>query len=96
MILGVGLEWTLHGCSPPETHKSGGASGSSFNLAVLISESSNGQSRTWLPAIPLYSMCRSGRGAKTATFVFNFSNMRVLNKAQLEAQFPLPTKAMFL
>jgi len=41
-------------------------------------------------------MCWPGRPPKTAIFVANFSNMRVLNKAQLEAQFPLPTKAMFL
>ena len=85
-----------HGCSPLETYKSGGARGSPFNPAVLTSESSNGQSRTWLPAIPLYSMCWPGRPPNTAIFVFNFSYMRVLKKAQLEAQFPLPTKAIFL
>ena len=63
-----------------------------FTRAVLISLSRSGQSSTWLPAMPLYSIGAPLRGPpNTATFVACRSTMSVLNIAHVEAQLPFDT-----
>lgn len=63
-----------------------------FTCAVLTSLSRSGQSSTWLPAIPLYSIGAPPRGPpNTATFVACRSTMSVLNIAHVEAQLPFDT-----
>ena len=41
--------------------------------------------------VPLYSIGREALPPKTAILIWNRSNIAVVNKAQVDAQLPLPT-----